>query len=47
MEWRFLGYILFISHGTLRNIYPALSSMEEERLISKKKNSKTGGFLTI
>ena len=37
------GAIGFFWKGSFGNIYPALSSMEAEGLISKKKNSKTGG----
>ena len=37
------GAIGFFWKGSFGNTYPALSSMEEEGLISKKRSSKTGG----
>ena len=37
------GAIGFFWKGSFGNIYPALSSMEEDGLISRKKSSKTGG----
>ncbi|SEM36080.1 Virulence activator alpha C-term [Butyrivibrio sp. ob235] len=37
------GAIGFFWKGSFGNIYPALTAMEKEGLVSKKKNSKTGG----
>lgn len=37
------GAIGFFWKGSFGNIYPALTTMEKEGLVSKKKNSKTGG----
>ncbi len=37
------GAIGFFWKGSFGNIYPALTAMEKEGLVSKKKDSKTGG----
>jgi DNA-binding PadR family transcriptional regulator len=37
------GAIGFFWKGSFGNIYPALTAMEKEGLVSKKKSSKTGG----
>lgn len=37
------GVIGFFWKGSFGNIYPALTSMEKEGLVSKKKSSKAGG----